>query len=146
MSPPAIPIIATARKTTRLLRERLACRRTKLQLVFQSRFGRTEWLKPYAQDTVAGLPGQGVRNLVMIMPGFAADCVETLEEVAIGLAETFRENGGENFSAVPCLNDCDGLHRHAGRHYPQGIGGMDMKGLAIQQHAPMLAASERALD
>jgi ferrochelatase len=48
-----------------------------------------------------------VKNLVMIMPGFAADCVETLEEVGMGLAETFKECGGENFSAVPCLNDGD---------------------------------------
>ena len=93
------------RETTRLLRNRLGFPETKLRLVFQSRFGRAEWIKPYAQDTVASLPGQGVRNLVMVMPGFAADCVETLEEVAIGLAETFRENGGISFSAVPCLND-----------------------------------------
>jgi len=56
---------------------------------------------------VAGLPGKGVRNLLMIMPGFAADCVETLEEVAIGLKETFITNGGQNFSTVPCLNDSD---------------------------------------
>jgi protoporphyrin/coproporphyrin ferrochelatase len=93
------------KETTRLLREKLGLPETKLRLVFQSRFGRAEWLKPYAQDTVASLPGCNVRNLVMVMPGFAADCVETLEEVAIGLAETFRENGGINFSAVPCLND-----------------------------------------
>jgi ferrochelatase len=93
------------KETTRLLREKLGLPETKLRLVFQSRFGRAEWLKPYAQDTVASLPGRNVRNLVMVMPGFAADCVETLEEVAIGLAETFRENGGINFSAVPCLND-----------------------------------------
>lgn len=92
-------------ETTRLLREKLGRNETNFRLVFQSRFGRAEWLKPYAQDTVAGLPRQGVRNLVMVMPGFAADCVETLEEVAIGLAETFRENGGENFSTVPCLNE-----------------------------------------
>ncbi|MGE3875482.1 MAG: ferrochelatase [Parvibaculaceae bacterium] len=92
-------------ETTRLLREKLDLSEAKLRLVFQSRFGRAEWIKPYAQDTVASLPGQGVRNLVMVMPGFAADCVETLEEVAIGLAATFRENGGINFSAVPCLND-----------------------------------------
>jgi ferrochelatase len=92
-------------ETTRHLREKLGLPETQLRLVFQSRFGRAEWLKPYAQDVVASLPGQGVRNLVMVMPGFAADCVETLEEVAIGLAETFRENGGIDFSAVPCLND-----------------------------------------
>ena len=74
-------------------------------LVFQSRFGRAEWLKPYAVDTVAAAPSKGVKNLVVIMPGFAADCVETLEEVAIGLRETFLANGGENFATVPCLND-----------------------------------------
>jgi ferrochelatase len=92
-------------KTARLLAEKLKLPRGLLQVVFQSRFGRAEWLQPYAHDTVEALPAQGVRKLVMIMPGFAADCVETLEEVAIGLAETFREKGGEKFSAVPCLND-----------------------------------------
>jgi ferrochelatase len=92
-------------KTARLLRERLKLPADKLQVVFQSRFGKAEWLKPYAQDTVESLPGKGVRNLVMIMPGFAADCVETLEEVGIGLKETFLHKGGSHFSAVPCLND-----------------------------------------
>jgi protoporphyrin/coproporphyrin ferrochelatase len=99
------PYYSHCQETTRLLRENLGVSDMKLRLVFQSRFGRAEWVKPYAKDTVASLPGQGISNLVMIMPGFAADCVETLEEVAIGLAETFRENGGKNFSAVPCLND-----------------------------------------
>lgn len=101
------PYYRHCQETVRLLRERLKLSEAKLRLVFQSRFGRAEWIKPYAQETVARLPGEGVRNLVMVMPGFAADCVETLEEVAIGLAETFRENGGINFSAAPCLNDCD---------------------------------------
>ena len=94
-------------KTARLLRDRLKLTPDKLQVVFQSRFGKAEWLKPYAQQTVEELPGKGVKNLVMIMPGFAADCVETLEEVAIGLEETFHEAGGEKFSAVPCLNDSE---------------------------------------
>ena len=92
-------------KTARLLGERLKLPGEKFQVVFQSRFGRTEWLRPYAQETVENLPAKGVKNLVMIMPGFSADCVETLEEVAIGLKETFVEKGGVNFSAVPCLND-----------------------------------------
>ncbi|MGQ0485696.1 MAG: ferrochelatase [Hyphomicrobiales bacterium] len=92
-------------ETARLMSGKLKLPPGMLQVVFQSRFGRGEWLKPYAHDTVEALPGQGVKKLVMIMPGFAADCVETLEEVAIGLAETFREKGGEKFSAVPCLND-----------------------------------------
>jgi protoporphyrin/coproporphyrin ferrochelatase len=92
-------------KTARLLREKMKLSPEYLQVVFQSRFGRTEWLQPYAQETVEHLPAKGVKNLVMIMPGFSADCVETLEEVAIGLDETFKHAGGKNFSAVPCLND-----------------------------------------
>lgn len=94
-------------KTARLLAERLNMPRDKLKVVFQSRFGKEEWLQPYAQQTVEELPSNGVRNLVMLMPGFSADCVETLEEVAIGLRETFLEKGGSNFSAVPCLNDSE---------------------------------------
>jgi protoporphyrin/coproporphyrin ferrochelatase len=92
-------------KTARLLRERLNMPREKLMVVFQSRFGKAEWLQPYAQQTVEELPSKGVKNLLMIMPGFASDCVETLEEVAIGLKESYHEAGGENFSVVPCLND-----------------------------------------
>jgi protoporphyrin/coproporphyrin ferrochelatase len=92
-------------KTARLLREKMKLGPDELQVVFQSRFGRSQWLQPYAQETVEGLPAKGVKNLVMMMPGFSADCVETLEEVAIGLDETFKHSGGANFSAVPCLND-----------------------------------------
>lgn len=94
-------------KTARLLAERLKLPREKLQVVFQSRFGKAEWLQPYAQQTVEELPAKGVKKLLMITPGFASDCVETLEEVAIGLKETFEEAGGEAFSVVPCLNDSD---------------------------------------
>jgi ferrochelatase len=94
-------------KTARLLGERLKLPRDKLQVVFQSRFGKAEWLQPYAQQTVEELPSKGVKKLVMMCPGFASDCVETLEEVAIGLKETFEEAGGEHFSVVPCLNDSD---------------------------------------
>jgi len=92
-------------KTARLVREKLKLSPDFAQVVFQSRFGRAEWLKPYAQDTVEALPQQGVKNLLMISPGFASDCVETLEELAIGLKETFTEHGGQNFAVVPCLND-----------------------------------------
>jgi ferrochelatase len=99
------PYHCHCQKTARLLSERLKLPAGKLQVVFQSRFGKAEWLQPYAQETVEGLPAKGVKRLVMIMPGFAADCVETLEEVAIGLKDTFLAAGGEAFSAVPCLND-----------------------------------------
>jgi protoporphyrin/coproporphyrin ferrochelatase len=92
-------------KTTRLLRSALGLGEDKLLIAFQSRFGRAEWLKPYTDDTVAELARGGVRNLMVITPGFAADCVETLEEIAIGTRQVFLDGGGERFSLVPCLND-----------------------------------------
>ncbi len=98
-------------KTARLMREQLGWEKDKLQVVFQSRFGSEEWLKPYAEDTVRELAQNGTKNLAMIMPAFIADCVETLEEIAIGLKEVFEEHGGENFTAIPCLNDSeDGIN------------------------------------
>ncbi|MEO6607555.1 MAG: ferrochelatase [Aestuariivirga sp.] len=102
------PYHCHCQKTARLIREKLKLSPDFAQIVFQSRFGRAEWLKPYAQDTVEALPSQGVKKLVMISPGFISDCVETLEELAIGLKETFEEHGGENFSVAPCLNDSTG--------------------------------------
>ena len=101
------PYHCHCQKTARLVREKLGLSADFAQIVFQSRFGKAEWLKPYAQDTVEGLPAQGVKNLLMISPGFSSDCVETLEELAIGLKETFEDAGGENFAVVPCLNDSD---------------------------------------
>ena len=101
------PYYCHCMKTARLLRKRMGWTEQQMPVVFQSRFGKAEWLQPYAQQTVEGWPEQGVKKLVMMMPGFASDCVETLEEVAIGLEETFHEAGGEKFSAVPCLNDSD---------------------------------------
>lgn len=93
--------------TTQLLRRELGWNDRQMKAVFQSRFGRKEWLQPYADETVRALAQAGVRNLVMISPGFVADCLETLEEVAIDLKEQFQTHGGQNFSAVPCLNDND---------------------------------------
>jgi len=91
-------------KTARLLRERLGWSEERLRLTFQSRFGREEWLKPYTDETVLALAQQGVKNLAIVTPGFAADCVETLEEIDIAARESFLEHGGENFTFVPCLN------------------------------------------
>ncbi len=99
------PYHCHCQKTARLVREKLGLDKDFAQIVFQSRFGRAEWLKPYAQETVESLPAQGVKNLLMISPGFSSDCVETLEELGIGLKETFTEHGGQNFAVVPCLND-----------------------------------------
>lgn len=95
-------------KTARLLRQRLGWKEDKLVLAFQSRFGPKEWLQPYADETIRSLPGKGVKNVAMISPGFVSDCIETLEELAIGLKEEFEAAGGENFAYVPCLNDTPG--------------------------------------
>lgn len=95
-------------KTARLLRERLKMSEDQLMMTFQSRFGTAEWLKPYTIDTVAALPGKGVKKLAVITPGFAADCLETLEEIAMENATVFKEHGGENFAHIPCLNDSPG--------------------------------------
>ncbi len=93
--------------TTRLLRERLKLDDEQFLMTFQSRFGTAEWLKPYTDATVKSLAERGVKNLAIITPGFAADCLETLEEIAMENAEIFRHAGGENFAHIPCLNDSD---------------------------------------
>ena len=94
-------------ETVRLLRERMKLDDTKLMLTFQSRFGRAEWLQPYTDKTVEALAKRGVTNLAVVTPGFSADCLETLEEIAVENADIFRANGGENFAAIPCLNDSE---------------------------------------
>jgi len=92
-------------KTARLLREAFGWDEDRLRFTFQSRFGIAEWLQPYTDKTIARLAEEGVKRLAVIMPGFAADCVETLEEIAIEAGETFHEHGGEHFATLPCLND-----------------------------------------
>jgi protoporphyrin/coproporphyrin ferrochelatase len=78
-----------------------------LPMSFQSRFGVAEWLKPYTDMTVKALAQEGVKRLAVITPGFAADCLETLEEIAVENAEYFHHAGGERFAAIACLNDSD---------------------------------------
>ena len=90
-------------KTTRLMKEKF--NKVEIQTTFQSRFGPQEWLTPYTDKTLEKLPGEGIKNLLVITPGFASDCVETLEEINIQGRESFIEKGGENFDLVPCLND-----------------------------------------
>jgi ferrochelatase len=94
-------------RTTELLRAQLGLDETKLMMSFQSRFGRAQWLEPYTITTVRTLARKGVKNLVVITPGFSADCLETLEEIKIDNARMFMRHGGENFAAIPCLNDSE---------------------------------------
>ena len=99
------PYYCHCAKTTRLLRESLGWGEEKMPMTFQSRFGREEWLKPYTADTVRELARRGVKRVAVVTPGFAADCLETLEEIGVENAGYFREGGGERFAAIPCLND-----------------------------------------
>ena len=90
-------------KTTRLMKENF--NEIEIQTTFQSRFGPQEWLTPYTDKTLESLPSKGIKNLLVICPGFASDCVETLEEINIQGRDSFMENGGKNFDLIPCLND-----------------------------------------
>ena len=94
-------------QTTRLVRERLGWPEGKLKVTFQSRFGKEEWLQPYTDKTVEALAQSGVKRLAVITPGFVADCLETLEEIAGENAEIFHHAGGEKFHFIPCLNDTE---------------------------------------
>jgi len=101
------PYFCQCHKTARLLRARLKLSDARFMMTFQSRFGTAEWLQPYTDATVQALAEKGVKNLAVVMPGFVADCLETLEEIAGENAEIFRHAGGENFAAIPCLNDSE---------------------------------------
>lgn len=101
------PYYCHCARTTRLLSEALGWPEGKVILAFQSRFGREEWLKPYIQELIGDLPKLGSKRIAVISPGFVSDCVETLEEVAIGLRDSFIEAGGEKFTYIPCLNASD---------------------------------------
>jgi protoporphyrin/coproporphyrin ferrochelatase len=93
-------------KTNRLMKEKFG-NSIPIEISFQSRFGPAEWLRPYTDKTLERLAKEGTSNVLMICPGFSSDCVETLEEIEMEGQETFKENGGKNFSVVPCLNDND---------------------------------------
>ncbi|HWW47238.1 MAG TPA: ferrochelatase [Xanthobacteraceae bacterium] len=95
----------------------------KLMLTFQSRFGNDPWLQPYTDVTVQELARSGTKRLAIVTPGFAADCLETLEEIAMENAGFFLENGGEEFAAIPCLNDSDEGIEVLRRHVLRELGG-----------------------
>jgi ferrochelatase len=95
------PYHCHCRKTARLLGDALG---RELTITFQSRFGRAKWLEPATEGVLASLPAKGVTRVAIVAPGFSADCVETLEELAIRGRVTFLAAGGEHFAVLPCLN------------------------------------------
>ena len=105
------PYHCQCHKTTRLLKEYMGATGEPIRTTFQSRFGPEEWLQPYTDKTVEALAKEGVKRIAVFNPGFVADCLETLEEIAGEAEEIFHEHGGENFSHIPCLNDTQtGMH------------------------------------
>jgi len=99
------PYHCQCQATARLLGERLGLASAGFSVSFQSRFGRAEWLQPYTETTLKQLAANGVKRVDVICPGFAADCLETLEEIALQYAEVFRKAGGDSLRYIPALND-----------------------------------------
>ena len=97
------PYQCYCQKTTRLISE--SYNEIPIKVTFQSRFGPDEWLQPYTDKTLEKLPSEGIKNLLVMCPGFSSDCVETLEEILIQGKESFINSGGKNFDLIPCLND-----------------------------------------
>ena len=98
------PYHCQCQKTTRLLKEKLGWSDDKIITTFQSKFGPEEWLQPYTVRKVAELAQNGVKNIAVIAPAFASDCIETLEEIKEEIRESFENSGGEKFTYIPCLN------------------------------------------
>jgi protoporphyrin/coproporphyrin ferrochelatase len=99
------PYHCECRKTGRLLAEWLQLAPDQYTLSFQSRFGKAKWLEPYTQPTAEALARKGVQRLDVVCPGFVADCLETLEEIAMEVRDAFLANGGKEYRYIPCLND-----------------------------------------
>ena len=112
------PYHCYCQKTSRLISEQF--KDVELITTFQSRFGPQEWLQPYTDKTLENLPNEGKKNILVICPGFASDCVETLEEISMQGKESFIGAGGQNFDLIPCLNDNEdhiNLLEHLVRRY-----------------------------
>jgi ferrochelatase len=99
------PYYCECQKTGRLLAEALGLTDKDYLITFQSRFGKAEWLQPYTQATLEKLGREGTGRVDAICPGFVADCLETLEEIAMECKESFLESGGKEFHYIPCVNE-----------------------------------------
>ena len=92
-------------ETTRMVAQHLNLPEGHYSTSYQSRLGPIQWLTPYTDKTIAAFPAKGVKKLVVLCPAFVSDCLETIEEIGVEAREIFLENGGEEFTLVPCLND-----------------------------------------
>ncbi len=105
------PYHCECQKTARLLANALGEDGKRIQVTFQSRFGKAEWLQPYTQPTLEALAREGLKSVDVMCPGFSADCLETLEEIAMECKDAFLANGGKQFNYIPCLNENDAWMR-----------------------------------
>ncbi|MET3730777.1 ferrochelatase [Moheibacter stercoris] len=94
-------------ETTELVRQAMGLEKDQVQVSFQSRLGKDPWIKPYTDFVLKDFPQEGVKNLAVVAPAFVSDCLETLEEIAIGYKELYLESGGENYTYIPCLNESE---------------------------------------
>lgn len=101
------PYFYQCQKTAQLIAAKLGLKENEWKLVFQSRFGKAEWLKPYCVEVLEQLPKQGVKSVDLVCPGFAVDCLETLEEIAMENKHVFEAAGGGDYRYIPALNDSD---------------------------------------
>ena len=99
------PYEAQCRKTAELVVKELELKDSEYAIAFQSRFGKEEWVKPYTDELLTTWAKEGVKSVQVISPAFSADCLETLEELAIENRDTFIDNGGEDYHYIPALND-----------------------------------------
>jgi ferrochelatase len=136
------PYFCQCQETARRLRERLDLPEAEVMVAFQSRVGRARWLQPYTETTLAALPAEGVRHVQVLCPGFAVDCLETLEEIAITNHARFLHAGGERFEYIPALNAGEDhvgaltelVLRH-GQGWPEFDAGRDASRAGAQQNA-----------
>lgn len=141
------PYHCECRKTGRLLAEALGLSESQYRVSFQSRFGRAEWIKPYTDATLRELAAAGTRRVDVVAPGFAADCLETLEELAMEGREMFLHAGGQAFHYIPALNETplwiDALGEIATTHLAGWITAVDPDARA--QDAQLTESRARAL-
>lgn len=141
------PYHCLCHKTSRLLAQELGISNDEIRVVFQSRVGREEWLRPYCDETMKSLPGEGIKSIDVLCPAFSADCLETIEEISGENREYFEENGGTRFHYIPCLNERpdhitflgDLIERHA-QGWPEADRARDM----TQAKAAWHDSAERA--
>jgi len=101
------PYYLFCKETTKLVAKELKLKQSQYITTFQSRFGPAEWLKPYTSEKMEELPKKGITNVLVIAPGFSADCLETIEEIDEENKEIFMNAGGKQYNYIPCLNDTD---------------------------------------